>query len=67
MSTEADRAKTDRDLLILYLAVNLMESTDLNDEDAALLAELVNHSVVQTALDKKRPRSIDGDASDYKC
>jgi hypothetical protein len=58
MSTEADRAKTDRDLLILYLAVNLMESTDLNDEDASLLAELVEHSVVQSALSKKAKAAI---------
>lgn len=105
MITESERVAINRDILILQLAVNLMEATDLNDEDAALLAELVNHSVVQTALEKKiaspvpvlsdteiwrevvdsllkpveidpvvielfksqRPRSIDGDAADYKC
>jgi hypothetical protein len=39
--------------LILQLAVALMEATDLNDEDASLLAELVDHSVVQMALGRK--------------
>jgi len=53
MSTVSERDKVNRSILILQLAVNLMESTDLNDEDASLLAELVDHSAVQTALSKK--------------
>jgi hypothetical protein len=58
MSIEFERDKINRSILILQLAVNLMESTDLNDEDASLLAELVEHSVVQSALSKKAKPAI---------
>jgi hypothetical protein len=53
MSTESDRAELNRAVLILQLAVSLLEATDLNDEDASLLAELAEHSVVQMALGRK--------------
>lgn len=50
MSTESER---DKFILIRQLAVNLMKRPNLNDEDASLLAELVDHSAIQTALGKK--------------
>lgn len=53
MSIETKRAELNRATLILQLAVSLNESPDLNDEDASLLAELTQHSVIQTALGRK--------------
>ena len=53
MSIESDKAEVARAILILQLAVSLLEETDLNDEDASLLAELAEHSVVQMALGRK--------------
>ena len=58
-----DRVKIERSILLLQLAVNLLGSVDLNDEDQALLNELMGHSVVQAALERKRLQSIEGDAS----
>lgn len=52
MSSVSKRDKVNRSILILQLAVNLMKSPNLNDEDASLLAELVNHPAIQTALSK---------------